>query len=215
MLSVKRKADREKMAAELEKLITESGAHFVRREPAPVFPGERCIMLSLTFKGLNVSIDIDGKDIHDGGFLLSWHMNGGGFPWLGDGRGTQPGRKLAASFSSGNVNTHHWHKATDYANDFEDLKALLVNRLRKVADGSAFQPMSDLDRAWEHLHPVVSVHDEPMGENWKPEICPRYAAHTADSAVMYAATFIKGKVVPRAYYEALATFGNRRAGLFC
>lgn len=206
-LKLSRKADREAMAEEIGKLIVAHGAHFQRLDPKAVFPGDRCIMLQVVAGGgVMVSISFDGRDIHKGGFLLSWHMVGNGFFYLGDGSRLQPGRKLRPGpFPM--VNEYHYRKATDFAHDYDRLKVVLARRLDAIRDGSAFQPMTALDRAFEQAAPVVNSRNEPLDQNWKPKVCPRYAAHSKDQELFGSAPLLKKYLSPEAYRFALAFTG--------
>jgi hypothetical protein len=128
----RRKADRIKMAAELEKLITECGASFVREDP-PYSEGDgpiskayaQCIRLNVTAaRGLLVTVDLDGKSSQPDVHVLSWHI------------AHDSDARLADVF--GDINRFHFCKASYVSEGFEALCDDLRDGLEMAADGTAF-----------------------------------------------------------------------------
>jgi len=125
-LSERRAADRKKMAALLEQVITECGATFERREGGQ-FPGPRNIRLEVSAaQGLQVAVNLNGDSRRPGTYLLSWNMEIGATAELND-----------ATFG-GSVNPHHRHKASYVAHGFDDLCVQLKRGLDLAASGEAF-----------------------------------------------------------------------------
>lgn len=126
VFSERRAADRKKMAARLEQLITECGATFERREGGE-FPGPRAIYLDVTAaQGLQVTVELDGDSCQPDVHVLSWNMKIGATAELND-----------ATFG-GSVNPYHRHKATYVGHGFEDLCVQLKRGLNLAASGEAF-----------------------------------------------------------------------------
>ena len=124
MYTEKRKADRLAMAAELETLIVASGAQYEREDNCSYYP--QAIRLHITAnKGLQLTVDLDGKSCQPDVHVLSWH-------------GLRGDDKLN-SHTFGSVNTFHWGKATDVAYGFDALCSTLEDRLAKVQSSAAFQ----------------------------------------------------------------------------
>lgn len=126
-LSVARAKDRDAMASQLEALAVSLGAEVSRGE----FHGEREIVVSIrAARGLCLNVDFDGDSSQQRGgiWVLSWHMS------------TDTDARLADSFG-GDVNPHHYRKATYIARGFEGLFGVLGMvelGLCKARDGDAF-----------------------------------------------------------------------------
>lgn len=67
--------------------------------------------------------------------------------------------------------------------------------------------MNVLARALRHLEPLVDEHDRPLGANWKPEVCPRYAAHSNDIVRIAALEFPALKRILTTQQRQLALAG--------
>ncbi|MBL4870532.1 MAG: hypothetical protein JKX72_06225 [Robiginitomaculum sp.] len=132
-LTETRKADRLKMAIELERLALTLGAKVTRHEEGQYALGKRCIYVMIeAARGMNVTITFDGESWQHNTHVLSWHIKDSDarFSWV---------------FQS--VNNYHYAKATDIAEGFEALCAVIENRLTQAADGRAFC----LDREAEQI----------------------------------------------------------------
>lgn len=129
MLTEKRKADREKMAAAIIALATECGA---TAAIDPDWPGERAIMIRIqAARGLRLYIDFDGDSSQPDVYVLSWHMS------------TDVDTCFADAFSRGGrvpLNSIHWRKATDVAYGFDALLTALRASLLQAQSGEAFSP---------------------------------------------------------------------------
>lgn len=123
-LNAARKADREKIAAELTAALTAAGG-IVEREPPRDYAPRR-IVLTITAPGgaeMSVSIDAALPDICGG----TWNT---------------PGR-LFLSPSLGDVNPFHWSKLNRFSATWQDLATRLSVDLAMFADGSGYLPESD------------------------------------------------------------------------
>lgn len=110
-----------KMAGALAELAQRLGAdvEVSRRPPA-------LILVSITTKrGLQLTVELDGKSIQPDTHVLPWHMH------------YESDDRLAAAF--GAVNPHHFRKATQVAEGWEQLRANVERGLTMAADGSAFK----------------------------------------------------------------------------
>lgn len=131
-LTERRKADRLKMADEIESIVRECGATCVRSDPAPLSP--RGIWLEIEGAGgLCVTVDLDGESVQPDIHVVAWHVSG------------DSDSCLAASF--GDVNPHHFRKATHVAYGFEALRQEVRRGLMAARDGSAF----DAERQARHI----------------------------------------------------------------
>lgn len=125
-LSVKRTADRTRMALHAQELILACGATFERSEGGD-YPGPRCVQLKVRAPGgLCVTVEFDGDSCQPDVYVLSWHIDIGS------------DAQLSNAVFGGAVNPHHLRKATYIASGFEDLCAKLKSGLQKAADGSAY-----------------------------------------------------------------------------
>lgn len=123
MLTEKRKANREAMAAEIAKLWTGDG--FTCEWSLGGSYDKRRLTLHLTGpRGIGLYLSFDGGSRQPGVYVLSWHM------------ATDSTAKLTGIFDS--VNQYHRQKATDTAHGFDDLKEVLARRIGQLQDGSAF-----------------------------------------------------------------------------
>jgi hypothetical protein len=120
-LTEKRAADRKRMADQLQQLVLRLGGTVERSQLTP-----RCEMLDITgAQGLHVYIDLDGESCQPDVHVIPWHI-------------TSPSEaKLAPSF--GDVNPHHFRKATHVVYGFAALHAEIERGLSAAKDGSAFQ----------------------------------------------------------------------------
>lgn len=126
-LTVTRKADRKKMAAIIYDLATSLGAEAVIKpeDPASSFDSRRTVVGITAARGLKVGVSFDGGTSQPDVWVLSWHVDIDYDTCLDDGFG-------------GQVNPHHFAKATYVAYGFDHLKEQLARGLSKAADGSAF-----------------------------------------------------------------------------
>lgn len=128
-LTERRKADRATMAAEVAGQAEQYG--LAARVKTPGLFGERSIDVEISGPhtlGLTVTFDGSRNDRADT-YVLSWHMR----PWAAEGKGWQ-----LAPHAFGDVSRFHSTKATDIVRGFPDLLALLIDRFRAIADGTAF-----------------------------------------------------------------------------
>lgn len=125
-LSERRKADRETIASAVHALALECGASSeIDRAPF----GDMCprmVMVNMQIAGVSLHLDFDGDSPQPDVFVLSWRVD----------RGSD---KRLAELPGWSVNPYHFHKATDIAEGFDELKAILMARLIALADGTAFQ----------------------------------------------------------------------------
>lgn len=125
MYSERRQADRLRMIAGVEALLQRYAVAYRRTEQelAGMCPRRLSVELCLP-RGLQLSIDFDGDspqlDVH----VLSWHVS------------TKSSACLSAVFPS--VNNYHFQKATDIAEGYDRLLAVLERRIVQAQDGSAF-----------------------------------------------------------------------------
>lgn len=125
MLTEKRKADREEMAARIIKLAHECGALAEYSDPL----GPREIRIEIEAPGgLCLGVDFDGGSTQPDTYVLSWHM--------GAGEGL---RIKLGSFGPGSVNEYHQRKATQIARGFDELRIVLANSLKRCASGEIYE----------------------------------------------------------------------------
>lgn len=128
MLTERRKADREKMAAEVSALAISLGAKVEISNPAPLSP--RGIWVEIEAPGgLSVTVDFDGQSCQPDVHVISWHM-----------RPARNKARLAPCFPGGDVNPFHRQKATYIARGFDELCAHLREVLAMARDGSIYMP---------------------------------------------------------------------------
>lgn len=126
-LSEKRAADRAKMAKAVEALALELGCKVERREGREVL-APRGVRLNITAPGgLCVGVEFDGDSPQPDVHVLSWHME------------LHSEAKLEPSTFGGDVNRHHFQKATYVARGFDDLMFKLDVGLSMCKDGTAYQ----------------------------------------------------------------------------
>lgn len=124
------KADRNEMTRQVTLLAESLGANVTRIEGGE-YPGPRAIHLSIeTPRGLHVSVSFDGARRQPDTHVLSWNMN------------TDSPDLLTDAF--GNINPHHFSKATHTAGDFSSLAQKLQRGLEMAADGRAFRPAEEV-----------------------------------------------------------------------
>ena len=129
MFTERRKADRTAMAKAVAAIAHEKGiAATITSEGDPSnYLGDRAVFVTLEGpRGLGLTIDFDGNSCQPDTHVLSWYI------------GTKHDTRFATGFAP-SINTIHRHKATDIAEGFEELCALLQCRLDAVANGSAFE----------------------------------------------------------------------------
>lgn len=126
--TVTRKGDREKMAAFFQgQWEAAPGFTANRLDPAPVWPGERCILLELRGpRGVGVSLHLNGNSSQPDTYVLSWRV------------ATDSDARFAWNFA-GSRNEVHKRKATDIAEGFHALWTLLSDRMTKLQSGEAFE----------------------------------------------------------------------------
>ena len=128
-LSESRAPDRKKMAAAIEQLVVECGSTFTRQEGGS-YPGPQCISIYIEApQGLNLRVNFDGKSPQLNVYVLSWNM------------ASRATRLLNNATFGGNVNPHHFSKATYVAYGFDDLCRQLRSGLLRAKDGSAYLPV--------------------------------------------------------------------------
>lgn len=120
-LSVKRRADRARMANEIEEIVEKWGAVSSR-----VTKDREIDVLITAARGLMVRVRLDGLSRLGDSFVLPWHIETG---WS---------TRLSSRFP-GSVNPYHRAKATVVAVSFGDLKLRLEHTLRMAQDGTAFE----------------------------------------------------------------------------
>lgn len=128
VLNERRACDRKKMAEAIEKLVVECGSTFIRAAGEDD-PGPHEININITApEGLQLLVDFDGKSPQPNVHVLSWHM------------AFKATKRLNNATFGGNVNPHHFHKATYIAYGFEDLCTQLRSGLLMAKNGTAFLP---------------------------------------------------------------------------
>ncbi|KWT98133.1 MULTISPECIES: hypothetical protein [unclassified Variovorax] len=126
-LTVLRKGDRELMAKGVEKLVRDCGATSTRREGGE-YPGPRGIHVEIdTPRGLQVTVYFNGYSSQPDVYVLSWHMD------------LESDDTLSPAIFGGNVNPHHFRKATYVAHGYDDLCEKLRKGLDMAISGVAFR----------------------------------------------------------------------------
>lgn len=126
-LSVKRQADRLKMAQALTQLALDHDCT-VQRTQGGTYPGPRCIQLALRAPGgLSVTVNLDAASWQPDTYVLNWHI------------ASDSDRKLAPYPFGGSVNPHHFCKATYVAQGFKHLVEQLRKGLEMAKNGTAYQ----------------------------------------------------------------------------
>lgn len=128
-LTEKRKADRKVMALKLKALAESLGAtaDIEWEEPTSTFRKRRTIVHIKAARGLCLNVDLDGDSCQPDIHVLSWHMD------------LDTDARLDDSF--GNINRHHFRKATYFGEGFEGpwgLEGQVELGLCKARDGDAF-----------------------------------------------------------------------------
>ena len=122
-LSVKRKPDRSAMAAMISDAVEPIGVA-VHREESIYRP--RLIRLTLSLRGVDCYIDIDGDRSPHSAFIASWVSD----------------KRLEPSFGAdirGSVNMHHGCKATTVESDFVQFVGCVERGFELVANEMAFE----------------------------------------------------------------------------
>lgn len=124
-LTERRKADRMAMIVGVEDLLKRLGVQYQRTEAelAEICPRRLSVELTLP-KGLQLTVDFDGDSPQPDCHVLSWHMS------------TASSACLSNVFQS--VNNYHFQKATDIAEGYAMLLAVLEDRIAAAQDGTAF-----------------------------------------------------------------------------
>lgn len=115
----RRKADRQAMAASLEKIALKYGALYDWEGDSSELHISICHPT-----GLSVNLWLRGKSTQPGVHVIPWHMRFGDL-------------RLAPTF--GDVNPHHFRKATHVRHGWDALATEIERGLSSAADGSAFQ----------------------------------------------------------------------------
>jgi len=129
VLTEKLKADRKVMALKIKALAESLGAtaDIEWEEPTSTFRKRRTIVHIKAARGLRLNVDLDGDSCQPDVHVLSWHID------------LDTDARLADSF--GNINRHHFRKATYYGDGFEGLfglEGMVELGLCKARDGDAF-----------------------------------------------------------------------------
>jgi len=124
-LTERRKADRLTMIAGIENLLKRMGVQYQRTEAelAEICPRRLSVELTLP-RGLQLTVDFDGDSPQPDCHVLSWHIS------------TTSSACLSNVFQS--VNNYHFQKATDIAEGYAALLAVLEDRITAAQDGTAF-----------------------------------------------------------------------------
>jgi len=125
-LSPARKADRAAMAKIISDLARGYGCGVETLEGSiDEYPGPGCTYVKIEAPGgVKVTVELEKKPY--AWYLLSWHTQG------------SPDVKLSPGFWS-SINTCHYGKATDVADNFDNLQTVLRHRLTGTLNGSAYQ----------------------------------------------------------------------------
>lgn len=126
-LSERRKADRETMATRVMEIAAECGTAAERLGEGDCDARNEAVVKLVAPGGLCLTVDFDGKSIQPDVFVMSWHMH------------YKSNNLLNEGTFGGNVNPHHFAKATYIGNGFDDLCVKLRAGLMMCADGSAYQ----------------------------------------------------------------------------
>lgn len=126
-LRLSRAVDREKMAAEIERVVEAAGGTVARDDL--MSDGKR-IWLDVRFPGgALTTIELDGEDA-GASFVLPWVLRG------------KDGWRFSHAFgraAGGPVNASHGRKCTGIAETFPDLLASLERVGKVVSDGAAYE----------------------------------------------------------------------------
>jgi hypothetical protein len=126
-LSERRAKDRQQMAAAVVELARRYDCEIERRE-GNAWPGPRCIQVALTAPGgLQVTAEFDGASCQPDVHVLSWHMS------------LDSEAKLNPATFGGDVNPHHFRKATYVGYGFAQMMSELERGLRMCHQGTAYQ----------------------------------------------------------------------------
>jgi hypothetical protein len=121
-LTMKRKADRTKLALMIEEMLKDRGVQFERREGGD-YPGPREIQIHVVAdRGVRVGVDLDGDSCQPNTFVLTWNAPDG----------------VCFSEAMGMVNPYHFAKATTVAHGADQLLYLLDRDLEAFRSGRGF-----------------------------------------------------------------------------
>ena|ERR1700722_135881 len=131
-LTERRKADRAAMMAGVEDLLKRFAVPYHRTETelAEIMPRRLSLELTLP-RGLQLTVDFDGDSPQPDCHVLSWHIS------------TASSACLSNVFQS--VNNYHFQKATDIAEGYAMLLAVLDHRIAAAQDGTAFSEARETD----------------------------------------------------------------------
>jgi hypothetical protein len=128
VFSERRADDRIKMADAIEQLVVECGATFTRAQ-GDAYPGPHEVKIYITAPGgLQLLVEFRRKSPQPDVYVLCWHM------------GFKSTKRLNNATFGGNVNPHHFCKATYVARGFVDLCTQLRAGLLMCKDGTAYLP---------------------------------------------------------------------------
>lgn len=122
-LTVRRKADREKIAAALAAIAVEYG---FTASPSATDRGRQLTVCFTTLRGLKANIWLNGESTQLDVHIVNWYT------------ATNSEAKIAAGFAD-SVNPYHWGKATDVCHGWRELAACVRDAFDSIKDGSAFQ----------------------------------------------------------------------------
>lgn len=123
-LTERRKADRAEMVRHVFDIAARHGA----TAEVETLLGEEIVTVKAD-RGLCASVSFDGKSPQPDVFVVSWFVWG------------SPAR-ITDTFAP-SVNTYHRQKATDIAEGFPALAAILATRLHSIRTGAAFVPEAE------------------------------------------------------------------------
>lgn len=126
-LSERRKDDRQEMTMRIEELVAKMGCRYKRLENDE-YPGPDTVHIFIQApRGLQVNVEFSKKSWNPNVHVLHWHM-------AHDSVAT-----LNSSTFLGNVNPHHFRKATSVADGFDALCAELERCLGLAVSGKAYR----------------------------------------------------------------------------
>ena len=133
-LSARRRADRQRMALQVQALATSFGfATFLDLAPPCTLRG---IAVNIKAPPALLNVRFDGDSSQPNVHVLAWHM------------APSATAKFAPTFAP-SVNPFHKQKATDIATGFPRLLAILAERFESLRSGAAFLPGQSTNK--EHV----------------------------------------------------------------
>ncbi|WP_066803314.1 hypothetical protein [Sphingomonas asaccharolytica] len=171
-----RKADRERMAADIRKALEPLGVAVEVREGLG-----RCLFVNLAGEGLEASVSLDASNGSEAP-LIHWH------------NAARPLAGVRGAWVS--VNAYHGLKATSLPSSMIDLIEKLQRGFRAAADGSAFRnPPADAEAV-----PAKPVERQqaPKGHGWKVRRASQslQACGNRDLYLTHAATGAAASIAP-------------------